>query len=1109
MQTVRLVRRGMKGRGRDTRLLRLVLTLCFAFITMSAIVLSSTEQTKFEQRIIRHGKWQVMLYGADEAQRRAMEEAGLFPASGTLIGMADTTGQVGVIDEQYMDLARLVPEEGRLPQGEDEILLTRAAAQEQHMKTGDELRLVFRFDHVAGAGRLSTSGPGASLSLRQEYLDRMGGIEAFIPAFEAWKAEGGRLEGHLYYDSRAGHASHLTEEEKYLSDLSFWVDEIERAFYVEAQSARTQPYHEGDLTMALSYSEQRYRLLGSGFGEDWGKDVSYGNDYRSLMLTKTYTVSGIVASYTDQWAAGDFALPEAFVSADALRQIERGIARVEEDYEDLPRYAPGALLLMYDEALGARALFEKALPLFIDERRPAYRVDQLGRDLFGGLEGIFVGLDPATGQELAVPFTGYDETILFRFGEAPGTDPAITPPRAARLRDLYEGSLRVPGLEPIVPEPVSADSARETGSLALRINSFAYPMEASEVSGAMQGIMEGALSLITLAAVLQVFLTQIRRRARRIALMKALGADNGQVARMLLWEAALLVGFALPLGLALGLVLSRAGIGLMNALDEAAGVRLYVSIPSLTGGLAMGVLAVFTGMVLPLWRAVRIPLTGSFEAPVKLIRRPAGPLKRRRQTALRGVLRNARVNAGRSLGQAALSALIVLSALTSIYLGHNAFFDYRAEVLDLDRPDYELSLPYGMNLRWMRENLDRLQAVVPVLSRVDAMLSGGNVGIPAQGLEEREGSLMAALRAASSGLTVSGGPGGLVYPARVWGAPPDSEMILRLIGEIDAGAIDPEAFDRGEEAILIMPRYREREGLISYSLNPHDRAGWTQDDTIKPGEVLKIETKITTITEAFRTDTYHEHAVRIAAVIYDVALPGIWPFSGDPQPFSLVGSQRLVTRIYPQAAMRVGPEQLAGIRASVRHFYPDQYGVTTFYAYGGGRAGRDNGDVAVYNFAGRAGFDLHSWRPANEAMRSLAVNNMMLAAMLGSFVFLVAAVILSNNLGLAAEQERRRIGVLQAMGLRRDQMARAQAAWGALVGLMAVCAANLLLGLALTLGSLGGGGWAGLMQGALRGYPFLWHGLLCLAFIPLSALLHLRPLMPVLRRPAVENISEG
>lgn len=1131
MQTTKLVRRGMKGRGRDTRLLRLVLTLCFAFITMSSIVLSSTEQTKLEQRIARHGKWQVMLYGADEAQKQALAEAGIDFASGTLIGAADTTRQVGVIDDSYMDLARLALEEGRLPQGENEILLTRAVLEEQRKKVGDELKLVFHFNHVTAGGSVNARSEEVMYALGEQYLEKRGGMKSFIPDFEKWKAEGGRLESNYNYnfaylpENAEGTSSEMTEEEKYLSDLRFWVYEIENAFYVEAQSARVEPFHDGSMTMSLNYSEQRYRLLGSGFGDDRGKDISYGNDYRSMMMTKSYTISGVVASYTDQWAAGGLELPEAFLSEAGARQAVRGIRQVEESHPDLPRYEPGELVLLYEQGIGVKAMFDKALPHYIDLRRSAYRVDLLERDDWGNLEGQFAGIDQETREERVVTFHGYGDTIYFVYSGEPieleealtlsvhpetGAETVIdlrdygqtTWQRSARLVDLLEGRLSVPYLDPIEPEPITVENARADGDLPLRINSFSYPAEASEVTGSMQGIMEGALSLITLAAVLQVFLTQIRRRARRIALMKALGADNGQVARMLLCEAALLVMFALPIGLAAGLALSRMAIAVMNALDEAAKVSLYLNIPSLAGGLVMGVAAVFIGMALPLYRAVRIPLTGSFEAPVKMIRRPVKQGRRKRQTPMRGVLRNARVNAGRSLGQAALSTLIVLSALSSLYLGHSAFRDYRAQVIDPDRPDYELTAPYGMNARWMRENLDSLQAAVPVLSRVSALVSGSNVMIKAGG------SLMPLLlEQADSPLKPASE--GLAYPAKVWGAKSDTPLILRLIAEIDAGELDMDAFDKGEEVILIMPRYRQEKGGIRYSLNPADKRAYNEEGSIKPGDILKAETLDITVSEAYKTVMSIKHEVRVGAVIYDISLPGLWPFSGDPQPFTMVGDPRLVTRFYPDAAMRVTPDRVKSIKAFARLYSPDQYGETSIYAYGGEEARRESGDVTIYNFARRSALDLHSWRPANEAMRSLAVNNMMLAAMLGSFVFLVAAVILSNNLGLAVEQERRRIGVLQAMGLRRGQMMRAQAAWGAIIGLTAVAAANLLLLAALVLGTIGSGDvWGTLVNDTLRGYPFLWHGLLCLAFIPLSALLHLQPLMPVLRRSAVENISE-
>ena len=58
--------------------------------------------------------------------------------------------------------------------------------------------------------------------------------------------------------------------------------------------------------------------------------------------------------------------------------------------------------------------------------------------------------------------------------------------------------------------------------------------------------------VVAFCAVLQIFLTQIKRRTRKIALLKSIGCTRGQVVSMLFWEGMYLLGYSMPLGIAAG-----------------------------------------------------------------------------------------------------------------------------------------------------------------------------------------------------------------------------------------------------------------------------------------------------------------------------------------------------------------------------------------------------------------------------------------------------------------------------------------------------------------------------------------------------------------------------
>ncbi len=88
-----------------------------------------------------------------------------------------------------------------------------------------------------------------------------------------------------------------------------------------------------------------------------------------------------------------------------------------------------------------------------------------------------------------------------------------------------------------------------------------------------------------------------------------------------------------------------------------------------------------------------------------------------------------------------------------------------------------------------------------------------------------------------------------------------------------------------------------------------------------------------------------------------------------------------------------------------------------------------------------------------------------------------------------------------------------QALYGLSVGLLCALMANLLLFALIVAATAlqlpeGVALMSQLLHATLRGYPFLAHGLICLAFILLSGLLHAWPLDRITRQTAISNIRD-
>jgi len=72
---------------------------------------------------------------------------------------------------------------------------------------------------------------------------------------------------------------------------------------------------------------------------------------------------------------------------------------------------------------------------------------------------------------------------------------------------------------------LSADKAYASNEEPYRINRYAYPPD-TDIAVQLQTVMSVSLSALSFCAVFLISLTQLRRRSKRIALTRAIGASN-------------------------------------------------------------------------------------------------------------------------------------------------------------------------------------------------------------------------------------------------------------------------------------------------------------------------------------------------------------------------------------------------------------------------------------------------------------------------------------------------------------------------------------------------------------------------------------------------------
>ena len=214
----------------------------------------------------------------------------------------------------------------------------------------------------------------------------------------------------------------------------------------------------------------------------------------------------------------------------------------------------------------------------------------------------------AGGAEVAQLYA--DSTHLFLYSSEKGADlydwllPQVTQYWSARMESGEQ-----------VETSDLTDTEGGGSDWRLHRNSLAYPLTDDSRKTVLIHTVLGVIFVASALSVFQIYLTQVRRRARSIALMKAVGADNRQICLIFGWEALFLLAVGLPIGIGLGAAFSLGAA----AIGRSAGGLLSVGLdPGLTGlGVAACVLSLAVGVTVPMLYAVSIPLTGTVSRPQK------------------------------------------------------------------------------------------------------------------------------------------------------------------------------------------------------------------------------------------------------------------------------------------------------------------------------------------------------------------------------------------------------------------------------------------------------------------------------------------------------------
>ena len=800
----------------------------------------------------------------------------------------------------------------------------------------------------------------------------------------------------------------------------------------------------------------------------------------------------------------------------------------------------------------------------------------------------------------------------------------------------------------------------------LRINSLAYPEDVADTQTTLTVTVVGIIFVTTACAVFQIFLTQIKRRTRKIALLKAVGATNGQIGGMLVWEGVYLLAVGLPLGAVIGFIVSYAAIFISNDVQANKSIIFSVDPASLALGLVFGILALFIGMLIPMIIAIRTPLRGSMSG----VGVKKTSVKRRavsesalttRQTFASVSKRHAQSNRSKNTVSFALSTFIISIMLIALFLGFGAFDDYKKTVVNDNRPDFLVSAPYGMAPRFVEEKVPEIDEVtgisdvyayrviekVPMMHEAFSPLTeydkrsniiyafrqtagidcldfftqtqdldsgsedssededdnnntqlveGSDIVINSfyrQGMLRFTDEQLARFVIPNSSVSQSMyfisdyrahyGYGDssmdssqFIDPSNPDAADsdpqpddvndnPDAESeddetftpLLTTIYGIDAdypvmeqlkaafaqSDFDEKEFAEGNQVILLVPKFLKGtsddytsvvEGDFSkvshakrmsaildaakaFKLSYDKRFAtyYDTEDVIKVGDRLEFEGSSISVGDETTSDKTIKKTATVGAIINYFPNDSIWPFSDNCMGYEVIAGNNLVTKLRPGSSRRLNAEEVQGYLMMDDLFYGGINGHTDFYIYGSDEMTRADTDLPLLTYAKSLGLSLTNYRESNSALYNEAVNNAMIIALLGIAAAMIALVILSNTVSSSVEQDSKRYGILQSIGVEARSFKLEQYKAGFLNGLISILIANALVALILFFTTFGatfgyemsiGDYFADMIQNRLAMYPWALHAALCIVYLAIQMIIYRAPLKTVLKRSPIENI---
>lgn len=1110
-----IAKKGLKGRKKDTFLLKLVITLSFIFIVASTIFQSSTEKTKLEQRLDLYGQWHAAYLGSDkETLDRLINEPEIDKAGVSLIIGESNCGIIGTFNEDLIDMGRFSLYKGRYPQAPNEIMLEMNQMSNMNL----DLEVGQKIDVVITIPRIEADPKDYILNKNKEYYKEY--IEPLLPEIKELDKQINELEAKL---EEVDDENSKIAIQNQIDELIGRINHIHWQIpYPTRHEHNEKPFDQvGDVSIVVHNNYFYYHMPWEEFTPETIKEKGLLlNQY--VMLKKEFIVTGILQSYTDKWDLGGHKAANAFITEEGGRTLTDALYNNEiGDYSD---HELEYNVFLYSDSYEEDLYNRLAIDYLKEEDTEEEPEDK--RDVW-----FWMSLYGMSEEEVEKALEENENW-------------AVTKKKDEWRDDSLEG------VDQLVKKV-------EINTDRFRRNNFSYPEITASTEHILTLAIIAVIFITTALAIFQIFLTQMKRRARKIVLLRSIGATKGQTIKMLFYEGLYLLRTGLFVGVPVGFAAAALIVYGMNVI-RGRNLQFYIEANLLILGIIAGCLALFVGMAVPMIYAIRIPLVGTMSKPPKhkkIKHKEKRDLKIKRQTFTYINWRYFTLNKGKSLISFGMASVTIAIMLITVLLCYFSFDDYIEIVLKNNRPDYAMELFYGEAVRALNQAKEEIIEIEGI-KEADVYKVGMQTFLWYEGIEENE--LLKAYEKllpqellpyhfSKYNAELKDQPDWIknAFYTKIYGLDIDKDLFTFYKEAITEGAIDDERYDQGEEVILLVPMYLPLDANIEGKnfdakelvdkTNKNNRMAWLFDQSnayklsysdryrdyyfkqndIRPGDTIYLSADAEKIESERRVIAYNTKEVRVGGLIYYFPKEGIWPFSNNLAPYVVIGSTKCMEAIYPNSRLGLYQVSLEHMRTMVETLYPTKYGRTIWYINTDSRDPDPVLDSKLLAYANNNGYTLYNYKDSSSQLYYAAFNNAIIIGLLGFTAAFIAFIILYNTTVSKMEQDRNRIGILQSLGVTQEQFSKHYISVGVISALLSVLIINILLIAVLLITSVGateglnmtfGDFVRDVFQYRLWLYPWPVHIAICVVFFILTVLINYLPSRNVTSKYPVENI---